>query len=114
MIKAIQNQLKSIIRYVVKWFEHYTMPKKKESEIPVPVEEIGVIADPVLSKPEFALVEAAVLVECISCGVAHRLSALCINCHEPVCDDAKFCRKSEFNMDINAPAVYCRICASTL
>ncbi|MBE0671416.1 MAG: hypothetical protein IH588_12570 [Anaerolineales bacterium] len=113
MITAIQNRLKSISRDVVRWFKYYTMPKKKESEIPAPDEELGIIADAVSSKPEIALVEAAVLVECVSCGVVHRLSALCINCHEPVCDDPKFCRKSEFNKDINAQAVYCRICAST-
>lgn len=119
MMKAFENLIKAILRTTLqsrffKWLNNYAAPKKEKVAplTDMPEEQNAEpLMEPEPDKPLIALDEPAVLVACISCGTIHKLSALCQNCHMPVCTDG-FCRRSVYKEDLDANVIHCRSCSS--
>ena len=117
MIKAIENFIKSIIRFVFKMvreLSEYASTNSKQNEAVVSVASesgpAGMIAKDEL--PPLATERPVILIECISCGSVGKLTAICQNCRKPVCSES-FCGKEVYKDDLNISVIQCRNCAIT-
>lgn len=66
------------------------------------------------SKPTARLApyQRGIRVQCSSCGVIHDLTVVCYRCGEPLCDDVKNCRNSQYLGHLETSVVVCPKCYS--
>jgi hypothetical protein len=115
MIRAIENLIKSIIRFFIRVFKElsdYASTTSRQSE---PALAIAPETDPgemtaTDEPPPLAIERPLILVECISCGSVGELTAICQNCQRPVCSES-FCRKEVYQEGLDISVIQCRNCA---
>ena len=115
MIEAIQNVIRSILRFLLrvgKQLSDYASTNPDSSERIISAAPETVLGDISVKDvpPPLAVEVPIILVECTSCGDLSKLTAVCQSCRRPVCTK-DFCHRVVYQEDFSISVIQCTNCA---
>jgi len=111
ILDQIRKRIIDFVEYLLDLFIRGEKRRKKSADLPAKKNRES--KNKVDIRPDYKEIKMGpqeFLVECVSCKTVHELSAICVSCGKPVCTDTTYCRKTQYNEQLDDQVVYCSSC----